>query len=205
MYNPQKIVNEINRRSKIYFQESTFQLNRVGYSEFVVSGDFLTKAINNYKNTQEEIKVLKWFDNYWIYVNLKFDIQDNVTKTFFSLSVFQGDQSDDVKTHLLRAEWDNFENNMIHPQPHWHIYSSDRFNRPYDQFKEMIKEGDGFQNTLDNAKSNEINLKRIHFAMNGDWSNKGGHIHTMNSESVVVNWFHGLLDHIKSQLEYIKQ
>lgn len=205
MFDPKRIISRLNNACKNYFSESSFCLSPVREkNRYIISGGYLSKAVNNHNNIQEEVNVIKWFGDYWLYIDIRFEkSEDNIPNTFISLSVFQGDNTDNRKKQLFRAEWDNFNDNYIHPQPHWHIYSNHSFENTFAEFIEMI-EDDNFADLLNEEKSNGIDLKKIHFAMNGNWSNKGSHVHKINNEDAIVNWFKGLLAHIKTQLEYVK-
>ncbi|QTA81632.1 Uncharacterized protein dnl_39740 [Desulfonema limicola] len=205
MLNPSEIIEEINKICKIIFHESSFNLKQKTYNRFIFSGNYPTKAINHYKNIREEVSVIKWFNDFWLYIDIRFeksDIKDNIN-TFISLSVFQGDDSDNIKKQLLRAEWDNFNNNDNHPQPHWHIYPDYNFEKTFNEFLEITEE-DSFIDLLNDEKSKRIDIKRIHFAMNGDWVTQNGHIHKITDKNTIINWLQGLLFHIKSQLEYVE-
>lgn len=204
MFNSSKIIEEINKSCKNLFLESTFYLNRKRNNRFIISGDYSSKAINNYNNIQEEVNVIKWFDDYWLYIDIRFEKSEiSIPNTFISLSVFQGEGTDNTKKQLFRAEWDNFNNNDNHPQPHWHIYPNYNFEKTFNEFIEMAKD-DSFAGLLNEEKSTDIDLKKIHFAMNGTWSTKGGHVHRISEGNTIINWLEGLLSHIKSQLEYVK-
>lgn len=151
------------------------------------------------------MSVIKWFNDFWLYIEIRFERSESgIPNTFISLSIFQGDNSDDRKKQLFRAEWDNFDNNENHPQPHWHVYPNYSFEKTFNEFLEMTDEANSFADLLNEEKSKLIDLKRIHFAMNGTWSNKGGHIHKISDENTIINWFQGVLAHIKSQLEYVR-
>jgi hypothetical protein len=204
MLNPPEIIKKIKKTCKIYFSESSFKLEERGYNRFVVSGNYTTKAINNYNNSREEVNVIKWFNDFWLYIDIKFVQSEDNIDTFISISVFQGENSDNIKKQLFRAEWDNFDNNDTHPQPHWHIYPDYDFEKTFSEFLGIHDEGNSFADLLNEDKSKIIDLKRIHFAMNGAWSIKNGHIHRINEGDSIINWLHGLLAHIKSQLEYVE-
>ena len=231
MFDPIKVTKEISRSCKNYFSESSFRLHQKSYNRFIISGDSLSKAINNYKNIREEVNVIKWFDDFWLYVEINFmkveietklreginkkdylnrlsesllKIEKDYFETTITLSVFQGDAADDNKGQLFRAEWDNRLNNGTHPQPHWHICPDFRFIKSFEDLVKTIDEGTGFADIIDQEKSKCIDLSRIHFAMNGQWSTKGEHFHRIRDEDTIKYWFQGLLDHIKSQLKYVR-
>ena len=177
---------------------------------WIIEGN--SSAVNYDKNNAREIKVLKWFDDFWVYIEIKF-IPKQCTRRkkkqlpniFFTLSVFQGKNNDNIKIQLFRAEWDNYEDlSDKHPQPHWHIYP---FHKYVEDFIESIKEDEeDFNSLLQNKNFPEIiNLKKIHFAMNGRWSENKADVHKINAESDLLNWFSGVLNHIKKQLEYVNE
>lgn len=193
---------------------------------YIISGRDLSPATNNHNGTYNQINVLKWFDNYWIYIELNFKqipveskfsegfkrkayfeiIESNFLKInneyynlIVSISIFQGGYPKEEKIQLFRAEWDNYEDNKFHPQPHWHFYPDDnKLTETIDDFKFEPDETIDF---LEEIATPKIDLKRMHFAMNGQWAQNGCHIHKINNPTIVVNWISGLLRHIKEQLE----
>ena len=229
------IIEEIKKSCQIFFSETIFSLNPKPFNRFIISGNYLTRAINNYGNKAEPISVLKWFDDFWVYLEINFikveietKLREGINKqdylnrlseslliiekdyyeTTITLSLFQGDDGDDKKSQLFRAEWDNRLNNGTHPQPHWHIWPDFSFIESFNQFLEMIDERTGFADMIadmiDEQKSKCIDLSRIHFAMNAQWITKGDHFHKISRENALENWFRGLLGHIKCELEYVK-
>ena len=44
-----------------------------------------------------------------------------------------------------------------------------------------------------------VNTDRFHFAMNGQWSENKSDIHSISTESDLINWFRGLLNHLKKE------
>lgn len=208
MFDPKKVIKEINKSCKSFFSESSFCLNqeRLNRNRYIISGSHLSPAINNYNNDREVVKVLKWFANFWFYLDVRFEpSQTTMPNIFISLSVFQGDDSDKTKNQLFRAEWDNFDNDDKHPQPHWHVCYDFLFPKTFDEFDQFISESGGFLAEIEKQKSKCIELNRIHFAMNGQWSTKGGgHCHKISDENAIKYWFQGLLGHIKCELEYVK-
>lgn len=231
MFNPKKAIKEINISCKDIFSESTFYLHPKSDYRFVISGNNPSEAINNYDDIPETVKVIKWFDDFWLYVEINFikaeietELRERINKedylnklsesllkigkdyfeTTITLSVFQGVADDDNITQLFRAEWDNRLDNGTHPQPHWHICPDFRFIKSFENFVKMIDEGSRFVDIINEEKSKYIDLSRIHFAMNGQWSTNGEHFHRIRDEKHIKCWFQGLLGHIKSQLEYVK-
>jgi len=211
MINKKSLIDDINKGCKLLF-DSSFYLQQDDYNFFIISGNNTSKALNSYKNIKQEVNVINWFDEFWIFLEVRF-VDDfglisrvnkrntRIVNTFISLSVFQGEQNDDVKNQLFRAEWDDFNNdNENHPQPHWHITSNQIIE---DTFKELIEEGFAAL-ILNEEKSKMVDVSKIHFAMNGNWINNDTHVQLINDNSKIVKWFQGLFSHIKFQLEHVK-
>jgi len=200
MLDQKKLIEEINKTCKVFFTESTFHLSPSTTNRFNIKGSNPSKAINNYNNTAEEVDVIKWFNGFWVYIDIRFEN----TNTFISISIFQGETSENRKHQLFRAEWDDYNNEEEkHPQPHWHVTANQAIEKTFEEYTTTFKEDDGFVKALEAEKSKIIDMNRIHFAMNGNWINNGSETHSLNDEEKIVNWFKGLLSHIKTQLEYV--
>lgn len=157
-------------------------------------------AYDDYGNSGDSVKVVKWFSDYWLFVEIKFHHPKGV---LISLSVFQGDETDSSKIQLFRAEWDDYDDgSMNHPQPHWHFLSNKSIENTVSSFAE-ISSDDTFETLLNEEKSKTIDLSKFHFAMNGDWNNTSVHIHPVNNENSLAKWFGGLLAYLKTELKYI--
>lgn len=200
MLDKQSVIKKINTACRFFFNESLFFLHRCSANRFIITGDKKSKARNNNSNQSEEVNVIKWFDDFWVYIEIEF--VDHTT--FISLSVFQGEENDNIKHQLFRAEWDDYNNNEEkHPQPHWHITSNQAIEKTFEEIA-RIEDSDTFANLLIEEKSKIININKIHFAMIGNWINNETHIHSINSEEKVIKWFQGLLSHLKEELNYVK-
>jgi hypothetical protein len=195
MINEEKLIKLISNRGRNLLSDSFF-LSRKSTSHYVING--VSSAINRRKNNGEEIKVFKWFEPFWLYMEIIFLGKS----TFISISIFQGEDLDKEKHQLFRAEWDDYDDdsNQVHSQPHWHITSDFAVAK---NFEDMIKNepSDTFE-FFQEARKKIIDIKKIHFAMNGNWSNQESHIHKINNEEEIALWFTGLIIHIKGQLEY---
>ncbi len=201
-------LNEIGRDSI----DQSFSLIPKSQTLCIISGANLSLAINNRKNEDQQIKVLNLRDDFWVYIGIEFIYKKKKKKEFpnifFSLSVFQGDFKDNYKTQLFRAEWDNFENfPENHAQPHWHIYPHKYTKKTHDDFEDFIElqETDKDFNTFVNNDTTKkiVDLKKFHFAMNGQWSEKKTDVHKISEENELIDWFSGILSHIKKELKYI--
>lgn len=200
MVDQKSLIDEINKSCKLLFTESSFFLSPSSTNRFKITGNNTSKAINNYNNSREEVTVLKWFDNFWIYIELKFENKNS----FISLSIFQGHEIDERKSQLFRAEWDDYNNEEEkHPQPHWHITSNQAIENTFEEYA-ITFENEKFIDSLREEKSKIIDVNEIHFAMIGNWISDESHIHSLNNKDKIVKWFRGLLSHIRIQLEYVK-
>lgn len=201
------IIKKIEETSRYHFSKSEFKLRKMNLTTYVINGDYLTSAISNYRNEKQEVKVLKWFDDFWIYFEIKFiPLVKEFPKVFITLSVFQGESNDNIKSQLFRAEWDNFDDNTIHPQPHWHIYPvkyGPKIAEDFETYIDLNKE-EGFIEFAnpDNIKQ-IIDISKFHFAMNGAWIKENKHIHSIENDDSLLKWLSGILGHIREQLEYV--
>ncbi|RZK43672.1 MAG: hypothetical protein EOO90_01905 [Pedobacter sp.] len=161
-------------------------------------------AFNHYGNGGEHVKVIKWFNDFWLFVEVKFL---NPNGAIISLSVFQGHETDDNKVQLFRAEWDDYaDGNLAHAQPHWHLLTNKAIENTVNSFVEIVPEiKDTFVEVLKEEKNKGVDLSLFHFAMYGDWPNNQSHIHRIDNENKLAQWFGGLLGHLKSELEYLSK
>lgn len=211
--------------SKLVFSSLNPELNRA----FIITGKDLSPASNNYNGIPELINALKWFNNFWIYISINFEpisseskfprdynkkkyieildsnylkIKNQYYNVIVSISVFQGGYQANEKKQLFRAEWDNYDDNKVHPQPHWHFYPEENLlSDKDDTFDFVLDEKNDF---LVDASLHKIDLKRMHFAMNGQWAQNGHQIHKICDSKILVNWLYGALSHIKEQLKETK-
>ena len=85
-------------------------------------------------------------------------------------------------------------------QPHWHITSSQALEKTFVSYAIDLDKKD-FVDLLENEKQRVFDVKRIHFAMNGNWSNSETNIHKIDSEEKVLRWWFGILNHIRIELD----
>jgi hypothetical protein len=192
MINPQVLINSLNDTFKNSF-EYTFKFKEKRNKFYVLEGT--SYAINRRKNTSLEVKVLPWFNNFWLYSEIDFR-----GKTAISISIFKGKPEDKEKHQLFRAEWDDYDrDDENHAQPHWHIVIDTTIAENYKKL--MEDEPQGFE-LFEMAKEEVFDIKNFHFAMNGNWYNSESHIQKIDFEEKIVKWFQGLLEHIRIELEY---
>ncbi|TAH00172.1 MAG: hypothetical protein EAZ15_09750 [Sphingobacteriales bacterium] len=199
MINHKSLVQAINKNCKSFFLPSNFQISFINggpNDSYYYRIDGNSKAKNYNKNDSNEVNVLHWFKNFWLYVEISFKSNN----TFISISVFQGTNENKKKHQLFRIEWDDYNNpEENHPQPHWHITTDNAIS---ESFKEFTKNdvSENYQ-SYELAKSDVLEIKNIHFALNGNWQNNETHIHKIDSEEKIVKWFQGVLSHLRMELK----
>ena len=189
---------------------NSFQLIQSKYnaSSFVTEGK--SSALNIFPNDTEKVKVIEWFGNFWLFLKITFKTEtkkidrkiDTQINTLISLSVFQGEDFDNEKTQLFRAEWDDYNDlKEKHAQPHWHITSSQAIENIFgdDAFFSIQPE---ISQKLEKKKEKIFDVRKIHFAMNADWQKiNGTYIHKMDEEQEIVRWLQGLITYLRTELE----
>lgn len=201
------IVDKLNKECKILFVEKFKLIPYTGHHNifvFRIEGNSL--ALNRYDS--EPVKVLKWFEKFWLFIEVKFIVEKSKignkiltnTHTNISLSVYEGEDNDERKIQLFRAEWDDMNNPAEkHSQPHWHITSSQAIEKTFEEYSNHFDNGD-FISLLEQEKSKLFDVKKIHFAMNGNWQNDQTHVHLIENSDKVAKWIKGLLTHIRIEL-----
>jgi hypothetical protein len=201
-------INKLINYIRIYFRENIdpeFDLilhsRNHNSSCFRINGTFY--AIKKKK----KVNVLRWFKKFWLFLEITFEtelkINGNKTEpqinTKISLSVFQGDDSDIRKCQLFRAEWDDYNSEEKHSQPHWHITSSQALEKTLEEYADVFDEPE-FLKEFEKEKEKVFDVKKIHFTMNGNWQNKGKHVHKIENEQQVVKWLQGMLNYLETEL-----
>ena len=166
----------------------------------------LAEIIFYKKNERKDVKVLKWLNQFLLFIEIEAKLDPiNIKKTvfpYFFISIVIFNELSESKHHfpLFRAEWDNYGNTSEeHSQPHWHI--ADSFQIP-DNFINTKQE------SIDEVQSQSqktSNIYKFHFAMNVEWANNGTDVHKLDNEEQLYNWFKGILTHIKKELIYIQK
>ncbi|MDO9577177.1 MAG: hypothetical protein Q7J16_04780 [Candidatus Cloacimonadales bacterium] len=204
-----QIIKNLNQIGKDYIDDSFKFIKKEGLL-YVICGnaDSLSDTKNTRKNTNKIVKALKWLELFWIYIEINFvysEIKKNVKsknkiqfpKIFFSLSIFQGPEEIMDKHQVFRAEWDNNNDETdYHPQPHWHFHYCNEFISEFE---------DDTHNEFDQEETNILDFNKFHFAMNGQWAVSKKDVHRITTEDELVNWFSGIIKHIKKELEYLKK
>ena len=206
---PDKLISSINNHFR-NFEDCSFRVIRSDSFCYVIDGQY--PAINRFPNESKEVNVIKWFRDFWLFLEIEFKHSEQkvkiVTKTrtklqtttHISLSVFQGDDTDNKKNQLFRAEWDDYNKpDEVHAQPHWQITSNQAIENLLDDYADVYEEPEILKE-FKKEKLKVIDVKKIHFAMNGDWQNNKTHVHNLVDEQQVVKWLQGLLNHIRIEL-----
>ena len=213
MLNPEQLIKSINKDCKSFFINS-FKLSPYSNSNnlIVYRLEGNSKALNRFELQGEQVNVLHWFEDYWLFLEVKFIIlrkkenrkSTTLINTQISMSIFQGYDNDELKIQLFRAEWDDFNNSEEnHPQPHWHITSNLAIERTFEDYSNRFDNSD-FISLLKEVKSKIVNVNEIHFAMNGNWQSGENHIHCIDDAVRIVKWFQGVFHHLRTELEEIK-
>jgi hypothetical protein len=198
MLNPEELIKSINKKCEQVFADSKFFLYKYKNGIYRISG-LDAYAINNNRNAYEKVKVLNWFSDFWIFVEMSFKSNN----TFITISIFQGQKEDENKHQLFRAEWDDYNNpEEKHPQPHWHITSNQVIEKSFKEYSKNFDDGN-FLSVLRNIETEIIDVKKIHFAMNGNWQNNENHIHQISNDDRIIKWFIGVLFHLKEELTFV--
>jgi hypothetical protein len=93
-----KLLDSIKTSCDAFFEESNLHFHLIDPNKSIISGDNLTPALDNYKNAKKQINVLKWFADFWIYIEIRRIPNENQFPfLFISISVFQGKQDDPDK------------------------------------------------------------------------------------------------------------
>ncbi len=161
-------------------------------------------AYNRYPEGGEEVKVVKWFSDFWLFVDIQFLTPKGI---MISISVFQGDEFDNKKVQLFRIEWDDYEKgDDSHPQPHWHFLTNKLVEDNAKEFADLLgEEANTLSTFIDETVSRMVDLSKFHFALNADWANSTSHIHPINNEKKLSNWFGGLLGYLKKELQFLER
>lgn len=210
MLEPSKVIKAINESLGLFFLKGEgglfYLVNHKSLSTFRLRvSDDCSNAYDDYGNGGDYVKVVKWFNDYWLFIEIRFNQSKGLLIT---LSVFQGEETDEFKNQLFRAEWDDYGDNMMnHPQPHWHFLADKSVERTVSCFADIASpEVQGtFEEVLSEEKNKIVDLSKFHFAMNGDWNNTSSHIHSISDVKILANWFKGLLAYLKNELKYIDE
>jgi len=203
----QDVINNLNRVVKSHFNNQTPSFKPVSVTSVLLVGQNNSLAVDHHKSTVEQVKVVNLFDEFWLSVYITFKPQKVLELLSFSLSVFKGTEADDYKQQIFRAEWNYYENDSSHPQPHWHFYSNSEVEYLKKQFSEIVENDKGsFLSELANESQSKMrNVTKMHFAMNSQWQIRKGHSCSLESATTFINWFDGLLGHLKEELAYSLQ
>jgi hypothetical protein len=200
---PQEFISGLNRVAKIHFDDETINLKAKDSLNYYFVSSNNSLALNHYKLDSEQIKASKFVKDIWMYVTIRFKNLRNLEIQSFSLSAFKGTTEDNFKLQIFRAEWDNYQDDSYHPQPHWHFYSNADIEYLKKQFSEITNDDQrGFLSELaEESKMKMIYYPKLHFAMGSQWQYQKGHTVSFGNIESFINWFDGLLEHLKVELK----
>jgi hypothetical protein len=142
--------------------------------------------------------------NYWLAASVDLAFKKRCYLKSVSLVVFEGEASDNVKTPIMRAEWDSRQDDesplVHHAQPHWHVYSSTVGPAEY-----ASEGGPRFGADIQAfSLSQRHKGKDFHFAMASQWhvNGKGSHASDLEVDSL-LQWLEGCLAYVREQLTYL--
>ena len=180
-------------------------------------------AVNWFKNSDEQVKVLKWFEDFWFFLEIEAVVVEEVfgkkkkkgsqpnTNISISLSVFQGEDFDDKKYQLFRAEWADYSKpDEKRAQPHWHITSSQAIESSLKKYAKTVEPQDSdrrcFLQMLEEENEKVFDVKRMHFAMSADWWSdqrqpNEAYVRKIEEPQQIVNWLKGLLSYLRKELQ----
>jgi len=95
----EKIIAQLNKVGKLYISDS-FSLYQKKSLLYTISGNHISSALNIKKNDPELVNVLYWFNDFWLYIEIRFVLKRTkreLPNIFFSLSVFHGLSEDENK------------------------------------------------------------------------------------------------------------
>lgn len=151
---------------------------------------------------------------YWLAISLRFTpLVEAYRLIQTSLLLFEGPLTDPEKTPLLRAEWDDLNDNGNNAQPHWHVYPGGAgILRPSGAvgFTTAPSEPVKFEpqatppETFEEVKLQE--RTRFHYAMAAQWHlEEGGSCRSSLSKRGLLFWLVGCIDYIRGQLPHISR
>lgn len=208
------IIPDINRRLSVIV-DTGFSFDKVSDSRTLRAYQThgCETALNRLEDdTNGEVSVYHWFDNYYIFMEIKliygpFVPQgkrkpiNRIDQLSISISIFK--KICDNITQIFRAEWDDFaEDQSMHPQPHWHFTADTALSKTFEEY--AAEYGDeGFMTLLAPKKEDLSEFKKMHFAMNGQWAKQQSHLHNIETSSDLINWIGGVLNTIRKEIEYV--
>ena len=200
-------ITELIKSIENLFADSVKLKIEKGHNIWILTTEGCSEALNWVRNYPEKVNAIHWFGDFYLFLSIKIIIEKVHNKKTIvpqefcvSLSVFQGENYNNEKCQLFRAEWDGYnDENQQHAQPHWHITSSQAMENSFVKYTDTFEKQE-FIELLQSEKQKVFDVKKIHFAMNGDWQNNKNHINKIENEQQVVNWLQGVLTHIRTEL-----
>lgn len=202
------LIQKLNQKSGIYFDDYfniKLKSSTPNLSIYRIEGT--STGLNRFDIPFEKVKVLRWFNDFWIFLEFKqVRFYNSIKKEVefhlnISLCVFQGEDNNEDKYQLFRAEWDDYQNaDELHSQPHWHITSSQALEKTFISYALDFERKD-FIELLESEKEKIFDVKKIHFAMNGNWLNDKTNVSKIENEESILKWWIGVINHLRTELD----
>jgi hypothetical protein len=163
-------------------------------------------------DTGEQIKIVRFFEIFWIHFSLRFNIKLISPKHYkydlgcVNIKIFKDSEEERNKKLLFRAEW-NENSNTIHAQPHWHIEPEKIYfiqeENDFNSLLELNSKTNDLFNPLQNSTSQKKIFKysKFHYAMSSEWHKGNNHSQILNDENL-KKWLKGCIEYIKKELKY---
>lgn len=170
----------------------------------IIETDGCEKAINDFDDFPPKyVTVTPWLDNkFAVYIKIE-KKQTSTYPLYFASVCFFAKQGGDQYDQLFRAEWDSYQDDVNHPQPHWHITTTKPIER---KFKDLEADEDlgEFAKLIEDDQKKSLKVPKMHFAMS--WENcKNVGAPLLKSEDLLINWLKFLFDHVRKELTYISK
>jgi len=150
---------------------------------------------------------------YWLALSLRFAPSlERFRLIQASLLLFEGPWTEE-KIPLLRAEWDELEEDGAHAQPHWHVYPAGAgvlrrsapggFPAAPPEPVEFVPQA---APPTDPGEAGIQDHPRFHYAMASQWHlEEGASYRCSFSEGGLLSWLVGCIDYIRGQLPHISR
>lgn len=201
-----KVIRDLLQNRSVQFEPVELAKNEV---KFVLSG---TSTKGTARDKYSVFSLLQVGEElFWLGSYLQFKRElGRYTLLSIGLIIFKGDASDERKTALLRAEWDNQSVGTAHAQPHWHVYP--RFPEKGAALEIVGKEdGEGVEFTSEREETEDYDLEwptsaNFHYAMASRWHaspDTASHQERLNDLDGLLNWIRGCVGYCRGQLTFL--
>jgi len=202
-----RVIRELLRDNSIQFEETELANNEV---KFALSGTSIKGTARDKYSVFLLLQIGE--ELFWLGSYLIFKRELGVYRLLgISLIIFKGEALDERKTALLRAEWDNQEPEIIHAQPHWHVYP--RFPEKEEAGAEPTDDMDAeyINLLLETDESEDYDSEwptssNFHYAMASRWhttTDMNAHQEKLNNLDNLLTWIRGCVSYCNGQIRYL--